>query len=194
MDYKERWKKRKIQNILIKTINTLKFKSLYLSFSGKISLFWSGVLLISLFQPWLINTDNDKFWTSFSPLAWNIGFILILLLLLILFFTLSTSNKEKIKLHSNISFKNYYIIIISWIFIILSWLISLSFINWLQFFFQNIIYWQGVILTISSGIVILFWWLWSMKEQKEYKIETFINEYWETETKTIAKNNMKLPF
>jgi len=194
MDYKERWKKRKYKNILIKTINTLKFKSLNLSFSGKVSLFWSCVLLFSLFQPWITNLENGKTWNSFTSLSWNIWFILILLFVLLIFFILSTSNKEKIKLHSNISFKNYYIIIMIAIFIILAWLISLSFINWLQFFFQDIIYGHGIILCISSWIIILFWGYLNLKENKEFKLETFINEDWETETKTIAKNNMKLPF
>jgi len=194
MDYKERWKKRKIKNALIKTINTLKFKSLNLSISGKISLFWSWILLFSLFQPWLINTESSRTWNSFTSLAWNMGFILILLFFILVFFILSTNNKEKLKLHSNISFKNYYIIIVGWLFIIISWLISLSFINWLLFFFQDIIYWRGIILCISSWIIILFWWYLTMKESKNYKLETFVNEYWETEIKITAKNNMKLPF
>lgn len=187
-------KKKNIKNNLKLFLQNCKFKSLNLTLSKQIVLLWSIVWLISLFVPWIVDEEKMKTWNSFYSLTWNIWFLLIIILILTIFVSISTSHKEKIKLYSDLSFKNHFIIITSWIFIISFSIITLSFVNWLNTFFENIVYWKGVILSLTSWFIILIWWFLIRKEYYSDSSEIILNKLNQNREIIKEKDNMKLPF
>ena len=194
MNYRNRTKERNIKKLVNNIFNILSFKNLNLDFSAKIILVWNIILLTSLFFPWLIKTDENFIWNAFHQIWWNIGFFSILLIIFNSFITICFIKSEKIKLALSISFKNYLIIILSWIFIIVIWIIYISFINWLTIFFENIIMWRWVVLYILSWIVIIIWWFLNKRNYNNNEYESFINETKEENIIKNNKSNMKLPF
>lgn len=175
-------------------INKLKFKFSNLSIPYQITLFWSFIWLISLFIPWIIDNDNWKIWNSFNSITWNIWYLLIFIFLLPSFLILSNSYKEKLKLYSDLNFKNHLIIINSWLVSISFSIISLSFAIWLSTIGQNILYWKWPILSMVAWILILIWWLYIRKEFKKTSSEIFLEKLSYEREKIKEKNNMKLPF
>jgi hypothetical protein len=175
-------------------LENFKFKSLNLTISRQIVLLWSIIWFISLFLPWIKDIDKAITWNSFYSLTWNIGFLLIIILLLPIFVILSTSYKEKIKLYSGLSFKNHFIIITSGFFIISFSIITLSFVNGLHTFFENIFYWNWVILCMTSWFIILIWWLIIRKEYYSDSSEIILNKLNHNREMVKQEDNMKLPF
>ena len=112
----------------------------------------------------------------------------------IIFIVISNTIKEKIKLALDIRVKNYIIIIITWVFILVNSVIYISFVNWLALFLDNIVVGNGVILYMVSWIMIIIWGILERKEYRKRDNESFINE--ESSMKNISwdKDNMKLPF
>ena len=158
MNYTHRKKERKAKKILTSLYQIFQFKSINLSFSSKITVTWSIVSIVSLFIPWIIDANQtDATWNAFNPIAWNIGFWMILLLMFIIFIVISNTIKEKIKLALDIRVKNYIIIIITWVFILVNSVIYISFVNWLALFLDNIVVGNGVILYMVSWIMIIIW-------------------------------------
>lgn len=195
MSYRQRWKQRKLKQTVIRTLQLFQFKSENLSFSGKIVLFWSIVMLASLFFPWVVDTGESSLqWNAFTSLVWNLGFPLLFLFFVIIFLLFSQTKKERLKLHTNISFQNYAILLNIGLFVVLSGIISLSFINGLKTFEDTLIYGNGIILSICSGIILCYGSILLRKEYKNSNIETFISDTWELKERIITKNNMKLPF
>jgi hypothetical protein len=195
MNYTHRKKERKAKKILTSLYQIFQFKSINLSFSSKITVTWSIVSIVSLFIPWIIDANQtDATWNAFNPIAWNIGFWMILLLMFIIFIVISNTIKEKIKLALDIRVKNYIIIIITWVFILVNSVIYISFVNWLALFLDNIVVGNGVILYMVSWIMIIIWGILERKEYRKRDNESFINE--ESSMKNISwdKDNMKLPF
>jgi hypothetical protein len=112
-----------------------------------------------------------------------------------LFFILfSHSRKEKLKLYSDIHFKDSTIIILWWIFNIFLSFNIFSFVEWLQRFSSTIIYGNGIILSITWAIVIVIWGIITRKEKKDEKYSIYTNELIEEEEQKEEENNMKLPF
>ena len=175
-------------------LSKIKFKSINLTFSKQIVLIWVIIWYISLFIPWIKDINEWIFWNSFYSLSWNIGFLLMIILSLPIFVILSTSYKEKIKLYSDLSLKNHFIIITSWVFIISFSIITLSFINWLHTFFENIFYWNWVILSMTSWFIILIWWIIIRKEYYADNSEIILDKLNQNRKKTKQEDNMKLPF
>ena len=132
-------------------------------------------------------------WNSFNSIAWNIWYFIFLLLIVALFILFSTTNKEKLKLYTNLSIKtHYYLLTISWI-IISFCIISLNFINWLTILSQNLKNWDWIIYCFISWIIILIWWL--IIRNNFYKNSSESIEYYNFYTNiTKKKKNMKLPF
>jgi hypothetical protein len=195
MSYRQRWKQRKLKQTVIRTLQLFQFKSENLSFAGKIVLFWSIVMLASLFFPWVVDTGESSLqWNAFTTLVWNLGFPLLFLFFVIIFLLFSQTKKERLKLHTNISFQNYAILLNIGLFVVLSGIISLSFINGLKTFEDTLIYGNGIILSICSGIILCYGSILLRKEYKNSNIETFISDTWELKERIIPKNNMKLPF
>lgn len=191
MKLRNKKKKKDVRKFFIKNF---KFKSLNLSFSKQLILLWSLIWFISLFMPWIKDLNEWKTWNAFYPLTWNIGFLLIIILTIPIFVTLSTSYKEKIKLYSDLSLKNHFMIITSWFFVISFSIITLSFVNGLHTFFENTFYWNWVILCMTSWFIILFWWLMVRKEYYSSNSEIILNKLNYNREKIKEKDNMKLPF
>jgi len=194
MNYRERTKERKLKQKLIKTYDLFKIKSLNLDFSSKITLMWIIVLLISLFSPWLYKDNQNVIWNSFSNIWWNLWYINLLLIFMILFIIFFNNTWEKLKLASNLNFKNYIIFLFSSVFIIATGIVYISFIKWLNIFFEDIQIWEGIILYLLWWIVIFIWWLLKRKTYYNNEYETYINETQNKEFNKNDKSNMKLPF
>ncbi len=195
MSYRQRWKERKLKLKLIRMLQVFQFKSENLSFAGKIILSWACILLASIFLPWVVDTwKTAHTWNAFTTLVWNIWYPLFILFFVIIFLLFSQNKKERLKLHTNVSFQNYVILINIWVFVVISWIISLSFVNGLKTFEENILYWNGIILSICAGILLCYGSLQLRKEYKNSNIETFVSDTWELKERIIPKNNMKLPF
>ena len=175
-------------------ISNFKFKSINLTLSKQIVLLWVIIWYISLFIPWIKDVNQWINWNAFYSLTWNIGFLLLIILSLPIFVILSTSYKEKIKLYSDLSLKNHFIIITSWIFVISFSIITLSFINWLHTFFENIFYWKGVILSMTAWFIILIWWIIIRKEYYTDSSEIILDKLNQNRKATKQEDNMKLPF
>ena len=175
-------------------VSNFKFKSINLTFSRQMVLVWSLIWFISLFLPWIKDIENWMSWSSFYSLSWNIGFLLSIILLLPIFVTLSTSYKEKIKLYSDLSLKNHFIIITSGFFTISFSIITLSFVNWLHTFFENIFYWNWVILCMTAWFIILAGWFMIRKEYYENSSEIILNKLNQNRENSKKEDNMKLPF
>lgn len=188
---------RTIKNNIFKniknTFKALKFKWINLSFSKQIILIWSILAIISLFLDWIKNNSDKVYYNSFDSLSWNIWFLIIPIILLTIFIILSTNYKEKIKLYSDFSFKNHLIIIFSWIFIISFCIIWLSFIVWLNIFFEWISYWNWIILALTAWIIILIWGLLLRREYYMNNSEIILNKL-NQNRENKKENNMELPF
>ena len=175
-------------------LKNIKFKSTNLTFSKKLIFLWIFIWFISLFLPWIVDTEKMITWNSFYSLTWNIWFLLIIILLLPIFIIFSTNYKDKIKLYSDLSVKNHFIVITSWFIVISFSIISLSFINWLHTFFENIFYGKWVILCMTSWFIILFWWILLRKEYYSDSSEIILNKMNQNREKFKKEDNMKLPF
>lgn len=195
MNYIERKKERKLRQKLITIYNIFKFKSINLDFSSNIILIWIIILSISLFIPWLLKKDeNNISWNSFTNIWWNIWYMMILFIITILYIIFSNNSWEKLKLASNINLKNYIIIIFWSIFILATAIIYISFIKWLNIFFENIEVANWIILYLLWWVVILVWWLIKRNIYYKNEYETFICETQNQELNKNDKSNMKLPF
>lgn len=182
----------KIKNIL-KIFKNLKFKWVNLSFSKQLILIWAILWIVSLFMNWIKNNADKIYYNSFDSLSWNIWFLIVPIMILVIFIILSTTYKEKIKLYWDFSFKNHFIVIFSWIFIISFCIIWLSFIFWLNTFSEWISYWNWIILAMTSWIIILIWWLFLRKEYYENNSEIILNKL-NQNRENKKENNMELPF
>jgi hypothetical protein len=145
-------------------------------------------------MPWINNWNNSESWNAFNSLTWNIWYLLIFVFILPIFVILSTNYKEKIKLYSDLSLKNHFTIIASGIFIISFSIITLSFINGFNTFVDNTYYWNGIILSMTSWIIILIWWLLIRKEYYTNSSEIILDKLNQDREKAKEKDNMKLPF
>ncbi len=194
MEYRNRAKNRRLKRNVLSLANILKFKWLNLSNWEKISVVWIFLSLISLFFIWVDSASWEEKWTAFSSLAWSVGYIMLIVLLFLIFILFSHSRKEKLKLYSDIHFKDSTIIILWWIFNIFLSFNIFSFVTWLQRFSSTIICGNGVILSITWAIVIVIWGIITRKEKKSEKYSIYTNELIEEEEQKEEENNMKLPF
>ncbi|MDP2090263.1 MAG: hypothetical protein Q8K30_01575 [Candidatus Gracilibacteria bacterium] len=194
MSKRYRHTKNKLKYEITEFINNLNFKSNNLTFSKQITILGCVLGYISLFMPWIIDNNLGKNWNSFYSLSGNIGYLLIIILTLPIFVIFSTNYKEKIKLYSDLSLKNHFIIITSGFFVLSFSIIILSFANGLQTFFENTTYGKGVILSMTGGIIILLGGLIIRKEYHNNSSEIILNKLNQDREETKEKDNMKLPF
>ncbi len=179
---------------LIVLLENIKFKSLNISFSKQIVLVWAILWIISLMFPWIIDNQNDITWNSFNSLAWNIGYLLILIYTLPILLILSNSYKEKIKLYWDLNFRTHFIIINSWLISISFSIILLSFAIWINWISQGITHWNWAVMSMTSWLIILIWWLIIRKEFKKTNSEIILEKLTYEREKQKEKDNMKLPF
>lgn len=194
MSKRNRHTKNKIISKLNDLLNNINFKTINLTFSKKITILWSIIWYISLFLPWIIDSNESKSWNSFNSLSWNIWFLLIIILALPIFVIFSTNYKEKIKLYSDLSVKNHFIIITSGFFVLSFSIIILSFANWLQTFFEKTTYWNWVILSMTWWLIILIGWFMIRTEYHNNSSEIILNKLNQDREEAKEKDNMKLPF
>jgi len=178
----------------MKLLNILQFQWVYLPISAKIILIWNIILFISLFQTWVTDNSQNITWNSFSALSGNIWYVFLLWILTIFFVILSTNRKEKLKLHTSVSFHNHSMIWAIGLFTIFSIIISLSFIHWFETIYQEISYANWWIFALVGWIFITTWAYLMRTENKKQNIDTFISQNWEVKEKINSKNNMTLPF
>lgn len=194
MEKRNRGTKNKIKIELKAIIDKFNFKRVNLSLSRQLVLLWTIIWYISLFLPWIVDNKIWEVWNSFYSISWNIWYLLIIILFLPIFVIFSTNYKEKIKLYSDLSLKNHFIIITSWFFVISFSIITLSFINGLHTFFENTSYWKWVILCMTGWIIMLIWWFLIRKEYYNNNSEIILNRLNQNREEAKEKDNMKLPF
>lgn len=194
MNYIARKKERKLKQKILKFLDIIKLKSINLDFASKIILIWSIILTISIFIPWLYKNNQSISWNGFTNIWWNIWYIMIIFIFSLFFIIFSNNTWEKLKLASNINLKNYIYIIFWSIFIISTSIIYISFIKWLNIFFEDIEFWKWIILYLLWWIIILIWWLIKRNMYYKWEYETFICETRNEEKIKNDKSNMKLPF
>lgn len=193
MNYRNKLKERNTRKFILNIFSVIKFTSINLNFSSKLIIIWSIISLISLFLPW-VEKNQDLTWNSFNSIWWNIGYLMIMVLIFVIFIITSINFRERIKLASNINFRNHILILYVWILIIIIWIIYISFINWLTTIFDSVEVWNWIILYILWWIVIIIWWIFKRKEFKKREFESFINETNDKENTITDESNMKLPF
>lgn len=190
-----RTKKINLQKQILRIKNKLKVKYLSLSIAKQITLIWAIIWIISLFLPWIIVREKDTIiWNSFNSISWNIWYILFLVFILIFFLILSNSYKEKLKLYSNIDFKNHFIVVILWLLAVILSIVALSFAVWLSIVWQYISYGNGPIFCIISGILIFIWWIFIRADYKKNNSEIILEEMSKNREERKNKENMELPF
>ncbi|NUJ97338.1 hypothetical protein HGA92_00950 [Candidatus Gracilibacteria bacterium] len=194
MEYRNRAKNRRLKRNVLSLANILKFKGLNLSNGEKISVVGIFLSLISLFFIWVDSASGEEKGTAFSSLAGSVGYIMLIVLLFLIFILFSHSRKEKLKLYSDIHFKDSTIIILGGIFNIFLSFNIFSFVTGLQRFSSTIICGNGVILSITGAIVIVIGGIITRKEKKSEKYSIYTNELIEEEEQKEEENNMKLPF
>jgi len=196
MELKKRIKNRRAKRYIVYLLKIFRLRSLNLRTSWKIILFWIFFNFISLFFPWVDSIDNSLMYSSFSNISGSIWIIIFIILFLLIFNLFSINSKEKLQLHTSIHFRDYPITFISGFFIFLLSILSLNFINALQTFSSVIIHGSWIILSITSSIIILLWWIIQRVEFKKYSIMSNIYDTCNDKEVNCSedKKNMKLPF
>lgn len=197
MEYRDRAKNRKLKRHILNTVNVFKLNSINLSTSKKIVLAWIFFGFIALFLKWADSSSaiSKNTGNSFSDLVWGTWYWLLILQLLVIFLLLSKKNKDKIKLSIDTHVKDYLLVIIAWIFTIVSSITALNFINWLQHFSSDLLFWTWIILEICAWIAITAWWIWMRRDFRKNINKVYINDSEDEEEEIDTnKNNMSLPF
>lgn len=176
---------------LIKKIN---FNILNLNTHRTVTIIWAITWIISLFLAWIIDEKAPEKWNSFQDLSGNVWYINILLLLIIIFITFGENYKEKMKLYTEINFKNYVFIIFSWAFMILSSFIILRFSVWLERFWSEIKHWSWIILSVVSSILILSGWYLTRKDFHKNSSEIILERLSKERSKEKEKKQIHFDF
>jgi len=196
MEYRERAKNRKLKRNLLGLLDVFKIKSLNLTVAKKIVLFSIIVWFIALFFYWVssTSTNSQNISNSFSDIVWRTWISLTIVYIILLFLILSKRSKDKIKLSLDSHIKDYTFVILWGIFIIISSINVLNFINWLQRFSSDLIIGPWVILEICAWIFVTFWWFLMRKDFRKKINKIYINESEDEKLEELDdKNNMKLP-
>lgn len=174
-------------------LKKIKFKYLNLNISYQIVIILSILGIISLFMPWIINAEGNAVWNSFNSISWNIWYILITCYIILIFSLISSSYQEKIKLYTDISVKNYFLIISTWLFSLFFWIISISFIAWLSTLWQDYSNWKWLIFCMTIWIILIICWFFIRKSSKKTNSEVILEQLNQNREKIKEDNNMTLP-
>ncbi len=194
MEYKLRAKNRRLKRVIIQSAQLLKFKGFYLSTGGKITVFWVIVIVISLLSRWINTFWIDIPTNAFGKTAGSVGYTLLIICCFILFLTFSFHKKQKIKLGTDLNFRDYNAITFSWLITIILSIHSIMFISWFQAFSSSITYGNWPIISLIGWILFLVGWLMLKKETKNQNQSISINDINYDEKEQAIKENMKLPF
>lgn len=196
MSYQQRAKYKNLKRYFYKFQESLRFKTGHITNAGKIVVFWSVITLISLLFAWVDSSTGAISWSAFSRISGKPAIMILIILAMIYFSLFSIHKKEKLKLVSNLYFKDYTSCVLWGIFIMIICINSFNYIGGLQMFESDIISGKWPILCLCGGIIMTVWgFIMKLESSKNVK-GTFISEQdvgsdtsWEKE-----KNNMKLPF
>lgn len=174
-------------------IRNLKFRLVNITILNQAMILLCIAWIVSLFFPWVIDKENFISWNAFNSISWNIGYIMMIIYLVLLFLIIFSSEKEKLKLYIDLNFKNYFIIIFSWIASVCFSVIMISFVNWLSAVWENIIHWNGLILSMAVWVFILILGLFMRKDYKKTNSEIILEHLNQNREKVKEKDNMSLP-
>jgi len=197
MSYKQRAKYKNIKRYIFKLKEIIRFKTWHITNAGKVVIFWSFVIIFSLFFPWVSSISWKFSWRAFSKISGKPAIIILIILAFIYFSLFSIQKKEKLKLISNFYFKDHVTCILWGIFIIITSINSLNFIWGLQIFEADIISGKWAILCLSGSIIMTIGGFMMKFENSRNMKGTFIDESRKDETEISLdnnKSNMKLPF
>lgn len=194
MEYKSRAKNRKIKRYILQSFQLMKFKWIHLSLWGKLSSTGAIVLALSCLATWVTSTDGTLSWNAFSALAGRVWITFILISLGVLFLIFSINKKEKIKLGTDLNFRDYNAIIMSWILTIILAIHAYIFVWWFQSFSSTVKIGNGAIFALIWWLFLMSWWFVLKKEiHLHNKWLIFTDAEGKTETE-IMDENMRLPF
>ncbi len=205
MSYRNKKVLRFFQQLFYSIQEKIRFKTSHISFWWKITMLWVLLCFIALFLPWILPIDTlTPSWSrnipvslSFSSLLGFVGVFIIIILSIITFSICSIQKKEKFHFFSMLQLSDYLSAMFGWIFIFILSLHSFFFINGLRFFSINILYWQGIILSITGSIIIFIGAILLKKEQRKNIKWSYVSELhspWNKIKNKEGKRNMKLPF
>lgn len=197
MEYRDRAKSRKVKRQLLHVIDLVKLKWLNLTLPKKIILSWNVIWFFSLFFRWVDSTSSisDNIGGAFSSLAWKTGLSLLIVHILVFFLIFSKKNKDKLKLSIDSHIKDFSLVIISWVIITILWINAFFYVDWLQHFSSDIIYWPWVIAEISAWIMIIVGWFLLRSDFYKNINKVYINESEDEEQDQVdEESNMSLPF
>lgn len=185
---------RKLSNIK----NNIAFKFFNLGYWEIIILIWTLFSFISLYNNWVVEVlDIPILWNAnwFNSRTWSPWYFILIVVVIVIFNMFSRQKKEKMKLYWNIHFDNNWIYINSWILISVISILCINFISWLSSIASQYIYWKWPIICLTWWVAIMIWWF-LLRENNNFKINTYINDVDELANKETFKkeNNMKLPF
>ena len=197
MEYRDRAKSRKVKRQLLHVIDLVKLKWLNLTLPKKIILSWNVIWFFSLFFRWVDSTSSisDNIGGAFSSLAWKTGLSLLVVHILVFFLIFSKKNKDKLKLSIDSHIKDFSLVIICWVMITILWINAFFYVDWLQHFSSDIIYWPWVIAEISAWIMITIGWFLLRNDFYTNINKVYINESEDDEQEQMDEDsNMSLPF
>lgn len=171
----------------------LRFKLNNLTIPNQIVIFLCIVWIASLFMSWVKDTENSISRNAFYSISWNIGYLMVIIYAILLFLMISSAYKEKIKLYTDLNFKNHFIVISSGLASVCFGIIMISFVNWLSRVGQNIEHWSWLILSMAVWILICIVWVQIKKDYQKNSSEVILQQLSENREKTKEKENMTLP-
>lgn len=172
----------------------LKFKWFHLTWWWKISVIWIIILWISLFSSWIDFSNTEFSGNPFSKTSGHIGFTLLCIIIFILFLIFSFHKKEKIKLWTDLNFRDYNAIIVCWVLSIILVTHSMIFITGFQTLSSEISIWKWPTIAIIWWIFITIWGILLKRETKNSNKSLIIDDIHYKETTESRQENMKLPF
>lgn len=184
---------RKFKRHLKSIFNYFKLRTINFNSSKKVALIWTITVFISLFLKWTNSSDSNLIFNWLSGINIWTWTIIILLSIFLIFLLFSNNKKEKIKQTSNLMIKDYKIINIIWIILLILSINSIYIIKSLYIFSNDIDYWNWIIFTIIWSLFIIYSSFMLKKENKKEN-NLYLNDSEEDIEKVNKKNNMKLPF
>lgn len=189
--------------VFIELSSKIWYKYLELNLWVKISIFWTILVLISLFLPWIesldwitpLNSGNFSE-NAFSIYTWFIWYFLLILLIFMLFTLISEKRKERLKYFSLLDLPESILVFFTTSILTIISIQYFFMIGWLQTFNQNIIHGSWLILATTWTIILYVWYIFMKKIRKKGNSAILWYENHEThfERKENNPNNMKLPF
>ena len=194
-NYRVRTKNRKLKRRIWKFLRLFSLKSRNLNIPSKVLLAWVILSIVSLFLPWIKETQEDINYNSFSLFLWMKWYFILLLDLFIIFILLSHRRKETFKLNTRFFFKDNYVIFFSWVLLFIFSLETFFNILWLEKEKSSAyINWKWLVLSfVSSILIIISWIVFSKNTRKNSSLVTNDSKTLDNENIENTKN-MRLPF